>query len=75
MTPSPIREEYQRVAREMPASITASPAMKRAIRTMPPAVPSSRATRLMMSPASRGVTTPINEEPTTSSRNQIRSRR
>ena len=75
MTPSPIREEYHRVASEMPASITASPAMNRAIRTMPPVVPSSRAMRLTMSPASRGVTTPITDEPTTSSRNQIRSRR
>ena len=40
MTPSPMRAEYQRVASEMPASTTASPAMNSAIRTMPPAVPS-----------------------------------
>jgi hypothetical protein len=75
MTPSPIRAEYQRVASEMPASSTASPAMNRAIRTMSPAVPSRLAIRLMMSPASSGVITPISEDPTTRARKKLSSRR
>src|ERR671917_1569516 len=75
MTPSPIRAEYQRVPREMAASTTARPAMNRAIRTMSPAVPSRLAMRLTMSPASSGVMTRMTEEPTTSSTNQVSSRR
>src|SRR4051794_9953088 len=75
MTPSPMREENQRVAREMPASTTARPAMTSAMRTMSPAVPSSRAIRLTMSPASSGVTTPMTDEATTSSRKMTNSRR
>ena len=75
MTPSPMREENHRVLSEIAASRTARPAMTSAMRTMPAAVPSSPAMRLMMSPASSGVTTPITDEATTSSRKQLRSRR
>ncbi len=75
MTPSPIREEYQRWASELPASTTASPAMTSAIRTMSPAVPASPAIRLTMSPASSGVTTPITAESTTRARKKVSSRR
>ena len=75
MTPSPIRAENQRVASEIPASTTASAAMNSAMRTMSAAVPSRPAIRLTIWPASSGVSTPMSDEPTTSSRNQVRSRR
>jgi hypothetical protein len=75
MTPSPIREENQRWASELPASSTARPAMNSAIRTMSAAVPSSPAIRLMMSPASSGVITPMTAETTTSVRKNVSSRR
>ena len=75
MTPSPIRAENHRVASEIPASTTASAAMSSAMRTMSPAVPSRPAIRLTIRPASSGVSTPMSDEPTTSRRNQVRSRR
>ncbi len=75
MTPSPIRAEYQRVASEMPASTTARPAMSSAMRTTSLAVPSRLAMWLTIRPASSGVSTPMTDEPTTSSTNQVRSRR
>jgi hypothetical protein len=75
MTPSPIREEYQRWASELPASTRASPAITSAIRTMSPAVPDSWAIRLMMLPASSGVSTPMRAESTTNARKQVSSRR
>ena len=75
MTPSPIRELYQRWASELPASTTASPAMTSAICTMSPAVPSRPAIRLTMLPASSGVSTPINADSTTRLRKKTSSRR
>src|SRR3954469_16148081 len=75
MTPSPIRAENQRVPTEMPASTTARPAMISAMRTIWPAVPCRPEIRLTMSPASRGVITPMTAETTVSSRKNVSSRR
>jgi hypothetical protein len=70
-----MRAENQRVASEMPASRTARPAMSSAMRTMSPVVPCRLAIRLTICPASSGVSTPMTDEPTTRSTNQVRSRR
>src|SRR3954463_204584 len=69
-----MRAENQRVASDKPASKPASPAMISAMRTICPAEPDSREIRLMMSPASSGVITPITDEPTTSARKNVISR-
>ncbi len=61
ISPSPIREEYQRVASESSASRTARAAITAAINTTALTVP-LEVIWLTTSPASSGVATPITDE-------------